>query len=197
MKSIPMVRFFDEINNLTTTQKNDRLKLAKEIKDYLGVWFDLLLLQKEYGNEDMAFAEEELKNNFFDIIAGRTDDDFIAEYVPLITAAIVESTERNKGDKWYLSDDRATFIAENEALSVFNHEDYRQAVKRGFTRKQWVDMKDDRERATHIEVGSSIIPIKDKFQVGAAMLDHPHDMINGAEHPEELCGCRCYAVYLK
>lgn len=53
--------------------------------------------------------------------------------------------------------------------------------------KDWIDVGDGNVRFTHTAVVGPI-PIRDKFQVGASLMDAPHDP-NGAA--EEVYGCRC------
>ena len=100
---------------------------------------------------------------------------------------------------WYVSDDRARFIAENESLTVEGYKDYTNAVSKGYSRKQWISILDEKTRETHVEVAGTVIPIEDFFEVGAARLYYPHDTVigNGAEHPEETINCRCSVNFLR
>lgn len=96
-------------------------------------------------------------------------------------------------NSWFFSEDRAMFNGENEANSVLNRKDFFQAIKEGFTHKTWKDMRDDRVRATHLEVGGTTIPITERFQVGAAQMLYPKE--KPFEYPEECVSCRCWLVY--
>jgi hypothetical protein len=75
-----------------------------------------------------------------------------------------------------------------------NHAEYAQAVGSGKTKKQWIDMKDSRERATHLVVGGTVLPIGDYFVVGDSLMLYPKDDSAGAGL-EEICGCRCTIKY--
>lgn len=195
-RSVPFADFFKPMN-LTKKQKEERIKAAEDTKEVLLILFLLLLSQKEYGLVDYEAAKQEFISEYTEVVRKYTDYEFAETYVPLVAANLLKTTENNEADEWYFSEDRATLTAENEALSVLNHEDYREAVERGFTRKQWVDMRDERERETHLLIGGSIIPIEQKFHVGNAYLLFPHDYINGSGHMEEIANCRCYVQWLK
>lgn len=103
-------------------------------------------------------------------------------------------------DDWYFSEDRVIYISENEANTIENASDFAEAKRRGMRRKQWVGMADWRERDTHWMVNDRIIPIDAYFQVGEAQCLYPKDCESEyttlPDHPEELVGCRCQAVYL-
>lgn len=53
--------------------------------------------------------------------------------------------------------------------------------------KDWIDVGDGRVRFTHTSVIGPI-PINDKFQVGASLMDAPHDPAGSIE---ETANCRC------
>ena len=104
------------------------------------------------------------------------DIDFdVSEYVKQFSQDMVDTTLRNGDTPYFTSDDRAVLIAENESQNTFNRQDYIDAIKSGKTRKQWVDIRDRRERETHREVGGTIIPIEEYFLVGNSLLLYPHD----------------------
>ena len=88
------------------------------------------------------------------------------------------------------------FIAENEANTMYEDEDYILALKEGMTRKKWVTIQDRRVRDTHREVEGVTIPIDEFFQVGNAQMLYPKDVINGGGYPEEIVNCRCSCIYL-
>ena len=92
------------------------------------------------------------------------------------------------------------FITENEANTVFNSQEYVEAIYEGRTQKMWVTFADDRVRPTHDEIAIETIPIDDYFQVGDAIMLYPKDVTSelstGALHPEEVVNCRCKLLYI-
>jgi len=193
-RSIPFSKFFGEMN-LTKKQREDREKAAKDTEEVLLILFLVLLEQRRNHSINYEYARNEFIKEYTEVVGKYTDREFADIYVPLVAADIINTTQKHPGDEWYLSDDRAAFIAENEALSVLNHQDYKEATDRGFTRKRWDDVKDNRERDAHILIGGTTIPINQKFHVGDDYMEFPHDYINGS--PENLVNCRCHITYLR
>lgn len=97
---------------------------------------------------------------------------------------------------YFFSEIRAKFNAADTANSVFNYDEYREAIEDGRQYKQWVTMKDERVKRTHSEVDGMIIPMDELFQVGNAQMRFPHDWDMAADFPEELINCRCTINYL-
>lgn len=96
-------------------------------------------------------------------------------------------------DSWYLSQDRITYNAENEANTVLNYKDYTEA--RGiYTRKSWETEKDSRVRATHIPLEGEEIPINEYFVVGDSLMRFPRDLSMNPS-AEEVVNCRCSVKY--
>lgn len=96
---------------------------------------------------------------------------------------------------YFDSEDRAEFIAEDEANSIEGYEDFLVALMRGFTTKTWNTMQDKRVRDTHVRAEGQTVPIGEFFHVGNAMLMFPRDTVNGADYPEELVNCRCWLTF--
>lgn len=151
------------------------------------------------------------------------EDDYIDDFVRKRTGDIVDVTNRkldetrdknassvsdnnktnpetNKNgkstrDDWWLSEDRAWVIGAEDANSIENYEDFQEAIENGYTMKEWCDVRDDKERESHLAVGGKIIPISDPFMVGDSLMMFPKDTSFGAG-PEEIDNCRCYLRYI-
>jgi len=111
-----------------------------------------------------------------------------------------ESEDREEDDllpyyMYFDSEDRAEFIAEDEANSIEGYEDFLVALMRGFTTKTWNTMQDKRVRDTHVKAEGQTVPIGEFFHVGNALLMSPRDTVNGADYPEELVNCRCWLTF--
>jgi hypothetical protein len=122
-------------------------------------------------------------------------DEYLNEYLDLYAAEIVETTVKHIDEEYYTSQDRAMYNAENEANSVKNYTDYRKAIEKGKTKKKWIDMRDKRERKTHLEVGGTVIPINEPFVVGDSLMLFPKDLTYNPS-PEQYINCRCSIKYL-
>ena len=119
---------------------------------------------------------------------------YLEEYSKEFADDVVRSTLDNIDDEYYMSNDRAMFAAENEANTVLNYLEFKEAVANGKTRKRWVDIRDSRERKTHRQVGGTVIGIEEAFMVGNSLMMFPKDTSMGAE-AKEIIGCRCTIKY--
>lgn len=179
---------------ITRRQAEEREEVAEEIEEAVKHYLLLILLAIGTGVVMWEYAEEKLREELREHNIGT--EEYRARYAKELT----ESTQRNLGNPWFFSEDRAIFNAENEANTVVNHMDFESAKERGFTQKMWVGMDDYRERPTHKQKNDEIIPIDDYFHVGAARLLYPKDVFSehstGASHPEEIVNCRCWVEFM-
>lgn len=58
-------------------------------------------------------------------------DDLKKQYIRNFSYEIIESTKAHADDIYYYSSDRAIFMAENESLTCWNHQDFSDAIKSG------------------------------------------------------------------
>lgn len=98
------------------------------------------------------------------------------------------------GDGWYISQDRAMYNAENEANTVLNYKDYKEAAQK-YKYKTWHTENDSRVRMTHVPLEGERIPITDMFVVGESLMRFPKDLEYAADSPEEYVNCRCSVTY--
>ena len=193
-RSEPYETYFGDMY-LTEKQIEDREALAGKIEEPVRNWLLLILIGLATGLVLYEEARQELLDN---LIALNIAD---VEYLEAMTADITDSTRRNKNDDWYFSEDRVIFISENEANTIMNGTEFQEARNRGMTRKQWIGMKDKRERETHVKMNDMILPIDEYFQVGEAICLYPKDVVSPyttlSEHPEELVNCRCQIKYMR
>ena len=212
---MPRIQSFDELNSiesdseyfdtyfremgLSRRQIDDRKEIADDFKDLMFFVFSLILLMMASESLDLQSADEQTYNRYLDILRDRgvtIDDDadraarIFAESVPRTTAEDLE-----KDDPYGTSNRRAREVSASEANTVFNHEDYVNAVASGKTRKQWITILDGRERPTHRASAGQTIPITEPFAVGDSLLLFPHDQSLGAS-PSEIVNCRCSVRYI-
>jgi len=115
---------------------------------------------------------------------------------PLDSPQITSDGSTLQDDIYWLSYRRAEDIAKSEANTFLNYTDYADAKDRGYTKKQWLTMLDDKVRQTHSEVEGDTIGIDEVFQVGNSQMRFPHDLASSPD-PKEVIGCRCAVEYLK
>jgi len=193
-RSEPYETYFGDMY-LTEEQIEDRKEVASRMEEPLRDFLLLIMIGLATGVVLYEEAREELLQN---LIAQNIAE---VEYLETLTADITDSTRRHPNDDWYFSEDRVIFISENEANTIMNGTEFQEARNRGMTRKQWIGMKDKRERETHIKMNDMILPIDEYFQVGEAICLYPKDVVSPyttlPEHPEELVNCRCQIRYMR
>jgi len=191
-RSIPYKDFFG-IMQITDTQKRERIALAEDIEDAMLVLFVLL---PEYIDRVEELQESVYKDLFNAVSERVVIDDQIDKHLKKMVEEVVQTTIKNlEKSEYWLSQDRATLIAENEANTVFNHSDYIDAVASGCTQKRWLTELDDRVRPTHLELEQETIDIDDVFVVGDSVMQYPHDLTYEPD-PSEIINCRCVCEYL-
>lgn len=197
---------FDELNQLkrffstmeiSEDEKKKRTDLAYLLYD--AIYFTFALIKVEKDIEERNFTKnalvidqykETLQHRIEDALEGIPHED---DYVPRLVNDIMETTDRHPDDPYYLSQDRALLIAQNEANTAYNHYDYVNAKAGGKEYKTWVTEGDERVREAHVEVDMKRIPIDDMFHVGNDEMRYPHDFMYGSA--ENLVNCRCTCIY--
>ena len=192
-KSMPYEQFFGEMD-LPEEEKKRRQELAEQFEVIFLLMFAL------YWNEHTV---EELKaiiyEQYLTIATAHIGASIPTAYITDHAAKIAEETvnvteDRAEEDVYWTSEDRAIYIAENEANSVGNYEELMDAIANGMTLKTWVTMNDNRVRPTHKNVNFVTIDILEPFEVGDSQMMFPRDDSLGASS-DEIAGCRCVAHY--
>lgn len=193
-RAIPYEQYFSEME-LTEEQKEERIKASKRIEDMMLFLFSLLSVMKEYSYENLEFVVSQVKNQYSDILYISMEmDEYLNGYVNDFSEQIVETTQNHMDDEWYISDDRAMFVAENEANTTFNYLEYKKAIESGKKKKRWITMRDRHVRHTHQLVEGKSIGINDVFLVGDSEMFYPKDTTFGAS-AREIVNCRCSIKY--
>ena len=193
-RAIPYEQYFGEME-LTEEQKEERIKASKRIEDMMLFLFSLLSVMKEYSYENLEFVVSQVKNQYSDVLSvSMKMDEYLNGYVNDFSEQIVETTQNHMDDEWYLSDDRAMFVAENEANTTFNYLEYKKAIESGKKKKRWITMRDRHVRHTHQLVEGKTIGINDVFLVGDSEMFYPKDTTFGAS-ALEIVNCRCSIKY--
>jgi uncharacterized protein with gpF-like domain len=201
-RSIPYEKYFGEMD-LTDEQKEQRIEMARDMEDTLAFLFALILAYADYANQtqtDIALYIEtivfEFKNRYREVLRQNVElDDYINDYIDLFSMEVIDTTMNHKDEEYYTSSDRAIYISENESNTVWNHTDYAKAVKAGKTKKKWIDIRDKRERKTHLKVGGTVKPINEPFVVGDSLMLYPHDKNTYGADDKEVINCRCSIKY--
>ncbi len=103
-------------------------------------------------------------------------------------SGVIATTETN---------DSANFATTTEAEVITAPQNRDEAIAAGIAvallQKQWVTVRDNKVRSTHVAADRQIVPIGSTFIVGGARLRFPTDSTLGAP-PRETVNCRCKAI---
>ena len=200
---IPYREFFGKMH-IEPEQMEDRIALAEDIEREVLFIFAYWAIRADL---DLS-AEQlkaELKERLYGVIESRTRaDDYIKSHIDELVDQIIDTTEKRDAEieederlgvqSYWLSKDRAMIISENEANSIENYVEYRQAKAQGLTHKRWLTELDNKVRDTHAEIEGKVIDIDSLFLVGTSLMRFPHDVEYGAD-AEEIINCRCACRY--
>ena len=193
-RSEPYETYFGEMD-LTESEIKKRITLAEKLEENFLFVLVFLFTMEQYNSVNYEHIRNKFELGYLKAISGRiTVDDYIKQYIRSFSYDIIGSMKAHKDDMYYYSSDRAIFMAENESLTCWNHQDFSDAIKSGKTRKQWMDVRDKKERETHLQVGRIVKPIEEPFLVGNSLMQYPKDTSFGAES-KEIISCRCTIKY--
>lgn len=179
---------------LTEEQRKERIEFANDMELVILFAFALISVFTSEDNYQYTIIVEQLADRYKQVISRYTNvDEYLEKYTKDFSEQITSTTLDNLLTVYFLSRERATVIAANEADTILNRKDYVNAVLDGKTKKTWVDVRDNRERMTHLQVGGKTVGINELFQVGNCMMRYPHDAELG--NAEELINCRCQCKY--
>lgn len=190
------IREFFKPMRISDERKEDRVETSKDIRDALLFLFTLIAVLADYVDADWDMVEIQFRTELTTIITthGR-DGKYMEAYVTDKVSDFIRTTRDNVGDDpYWLSDERATAEAVNEANDIVGYKEMRDAIDNGYTRKKWVTQNDLKVRRSHMKMEGKTIPIKDFFELERGRMLYPHDFVNC---PEETVNCRCSLVYLK
>lgn len=194
-RSIPYDEYFGDME-LTEEEKKNRKKFAESMEEVMLFIFSLFSVMKQYGYKNKNFIISQLQMKYSEVILKFMDlDRYLEDYIAEFSRETINVTIKHEDEKYYTSDDRAMLISENESHLAFSHKDFSDAVKAGKKFKQWIDIRDNRERETHRKVGRTILPINEPFVVGDSLMMHPKDSENFGAKAEEIVNCRCSVKY--
>lgn len=200
-KSTPIDLYLN-VMDISSKDKEERKKTTEDLFELMMFVFALIRAQNAFNTFDATNIRYQLISGYNEILGQLTDlNNETERHVDYFADNFMKNTSENLNDSWYLSEDRALFIAENESLDSHAYKDYNNAIKRGFKHKKWVAQLDKRTRKTHSEVNGTVIGINEYFHVGNADMFFPRDTFTsestGYDYPEETVNCRCTVRYTR
>lgn len=194
-RSEPYDTYFGEMD-LSEEEIKKRITLAERLEDNFLFALALLFTMAQYNSVNYEQIRNEFEAGYLNAISGIIiADDYIKQYIRNFSYDITDSTKAHEDDLYYYSSDRAIFMAKNESLTCWNHQDFLDAIKSGKRKKQWMDIRDKKERETHLQVGRTIKPIGEAFLVGSSLMMYPRDSYTFGAESKEIISCRCTIRY--
>lgn len=195
---------FDEINRLEYEDWFDEMDIedaAFEKRVKAAIAFDnrigAILAWIDRSRPSVRVMYDRLYNAYLSVLQdlGLTGD-ALEERAISFAEEVTKSTERHRNDigGYWTSADRAAEIAKNESGVVNNDTEFREAKRKGKTKKTWHTMGDEKVRETHFPMDGVTVGIDEFFDVGGYDMLFPLDGEHGAP-PEEIINCRCWVTY--
>lgn len=207
-RSIPIKKWFSEMR-LPKQEIKDREEFAQELQNRIFEAMAMIYTVLEMNRTGDLFSVKNMLAGAIVLLLNKYTfpDSEMLNYINDYANSFVDTTVENvtqlftepepeaeTPSAYWLSEDRAILNAENETNTLFNYEQFRQAKTDGLLNKQWLTMKDERVRETHVEVDDTIIPIDTPFMVGDSLMMYPRDRSLGAS-ADEIVNCRCSCRY--
>lgn len=195
-KAIPYRQYFEEMD-LDDEQIEKRVEHSEKLSPILFFIINLVITYIQYGYQEYGNIVEELREQYVSMLAeeGVEVDESILEYIDKFSKEFVDTTVRRANEEFFTSEDRADIVAENEANTVYNFEEFKEAVNSGKKYKMWVTEHDEKVRETHKGVDGNVVEIDEYFEVGDSFLLYPKDM-SMDPNMNEIANCRCTAIYI-
>ncbi|MBR4590638.1 MAG: hypothetical protein IKO36_08290 [Bacteroidaceae bacterium] len=200
-RSEPIEEYYDPMR-ISRKRRQKRIEVARKYRDALLDYMHFVDDYAEYGYIDEP-ATELLRSSIMELI----EDAFVVirsaeinaesvyrAYADRISKQIHDSTMRNKDkDEYFLSEDRATLIGEDESNALCGYDELQEAFEYGMSDKTWRTVGDKAVRDTHRAVDGKTVPIDSPFIVGGIEMMVPRDP--EVDAPEETAGCRCWVTF--
>ena len=183
------------VMDLPDAGKEKRIELAERLGDNFLLVLAFLFTMQQYQSINWQTIRTRFEGAYRDALTNIiTIDEYLNSYIRQFSYDVAESTQNHVDEPYYYSLDRSIVMAENESNTVWNYSDFQSAIQSGYTRKQWIDIRDRRERESHRAIGRTIKPINEPFVVGSSFMDYPKDTSYGASS-SEIVNCRCSIRY--
>lgn len=195
VRSMPFEKYFGEMD-IQPEQKQERIRLADGFAEeflFILAWvFYTMGSRTVYTGELIPMFKEAYSNALSDSGEKITVD--LEEYIENMSSEMAKSTVNHLDDPYFVSEDRAKYLAENESNTIWNMQDFSDAKDSGRRFKKWLAILDERTRATHAFADGQEQPIELPFDVGGFYMMFPKDDSMGAPS-SEIINCRCSVAY--
>lgn len=170
-----------------------RIEMAEKLESVYFWLFNLItvsVLANEYIDTDSLIASVQYRlSDIADL-----DARYVSDHIVRFADETVRATVDNADDPFFLSDERATTLAADEAHTLCSYEELQEAYDNGMTRKTWNTQHDRRVRKSHVAADGQTVPIDKMFIVNGYEMATVKDSENGAPL-SEISNCRCWVTF--
>ena len=107
--------------DITEEQKEKRIAVAEELDELMLFLFALIAAMLETDSLDRDYILIQVNQRYLQIAGKYVDvDKYVEDYIKRFSDTFIQTTFDSIDDLWYLSADRASFIAENESETTWN-----------------------------------------------------------------------------
>lgn len=193
-RSEPIDEYYEPMH-ISPKRKENRIRTAEKYRDAVLAYMHFVDEYAANYEELIEIpAKEYLKNEILDVIGDLLIvNEVLTDYADRMAKDLHDATVRNRGDPYFLSEDRATLIGEEESNSLWNWEELEEAQIYGRRDKTWNTVGDSHVRDTHVDVDGVTLPLDEPFLVGDVEMMVPRDP--EVDAPEETAGCRCWLTF--
>lgn len=194
LKQYPRIDFneYFRVLNIPEDDKEKRVEMSEEITEVYDWLFALVALmvatQQVIDTEYLIVSVETRLRDIMDVNVR-----YVSEHIVRVANETVETTVERRDEAYYISEQRASEIAADEAHTFYNYAELQEAYENGATKKTWLAELDKKTRDSHRNMSGTTIPIDEMFQFDDCEMMVPHDDINGT--PEQTVHCRCVCKY--
>lgn len=177
--------------DIPDADKEKRVDLAKKISDVFDWLFAFVLTASATELElDVEYLTLSVEYRLKDLV--NVDITNVVRQIEMFVGDVVGTTVEHRDEDYYLSPQRATEIAVDEANAIYGYEELDEAIRQGKTHKTWVSERLKSTRKWHLEMDGVTIPIEEPFHLDDCDMMIPHDM-NGTARQNS--GCLCHVEF--
>ena len=193
-RSEPFEQYYAPMK-ITEAQKRKRIELAEQLEDVMIGLLSFMFYAQQQGTIPYTDAYERAYEEYILILNNILNpDEYLLNHAETVLTDIISVTYRHPDEEYYYSADRARLISENEANSIYNYDEFQDAIDNGYHYKTWETIMDGKERESHAEVNGVTIPINDVFHLQGGDCYYPRSDELGMSD-EEIVNCRCSLSY--
>lgn len=193
-RSIPYEEYFG-VMDIDAKEKQKLIDMAKDFEEEFLFILGYLWMAKEYDALEEYAGTKIIADSYRKALSKEKMPEEYEYHIEKFAKNLYNSIVETSGlDDYAFSDDRAKFMAENEAMSAYNASAFEKARSEGYAYKTWHSVLDGKERLTHGIADGQKVPIDGLFDVGGFSFAYPRDMTYDPP-ASEIVNCRCFSLF--